>query len=67
MIDTNPLNVTLEEIEAYNHKRTLKKVYNEPIRNIESQDVWDFMLEPLPEADREGLSKMLVMAEGALS
>jgi hypothetical protein len=45
-LDEAPFGITLDDIAAFDRKQEANRVYNAPIRDVNSRDFWDFMLEP---------------------
>jgi hypothetical protein len=43
-----PLGITIESIEAFKNEQKSVKVHNCPVRDVDNQDVWDFMNEGIP-------------------
>lgn len=50
-LDESPFGITLDDIAAFDRKQEANRVHNAPIRDVNSQDFWDFMLEPTPDGD----------------
>jgi hypothetical protein len=50
--ETHPFGISPEFIEEWQRKQERVKIYNEPVRDMEKYpDVFDFLLEPVPEED----------------
>jgi hypothetical protein len=47
--ETHPFGISLEFIEEWQRKQKNVKFHNEPLRDVEKQDVWDFLDENVPE------------------
>jgi len=57
-VDDSPLpdsvcGITLADAESYGRmlKENAFRVHNAPVRDVEKQSYWDFMLEPIPEEE----------------
>jgi len=52
----NPFGITLADAEEYGKrlesKGNLLRMQNAPVRDVEKQSFWDFVLEPDPEEDK---------------
>ena len=65
--DDLPFGITLDDIKAFDNKQKTNKVSNTPIRDVETQDFWDFMLDPASEADDIFTPGILNMLSGGLN
>ena len=46
-----PFGITLEDIDNFTLAQSQRVIHNAPVRDVEKQDFWDFVNEPIPEED----------------